>query len=83
MRRGLEEKLRASKQAGQGQTESGKTKTTGVNLPEALHDRLKRVAAVRSSAGEGRLSVSGVIVDVLEQYLDEYEASLTSKQSGK
>lgn len=50
--------------------------TTGVALTPSLLGRLNAVAYKRKAQGKGRMSVSAVIVDVLEKYLDEYENNL-------
>lgn len=50
--------------------------TTGIALTPSLLGRLNEVAYKRKSQGKGRMSVSAVIVDVLERYLDEYENNL-------
>jgi hypothetical protein len=80
VRKSLEEKVRAAGQGGAGRGNEGKGKqrvATGVNLELEVLNILKRVAVHRSTRGGGRISVSGVIEDLVRENWERLENELT------
>lgn len=45
--------------------------TTSIHIPEPILHILQDVALKRSRTGKGRMSVSALIVELVEQHLDE------------
>lgn len=53
-------------------------KTIGISLKQHEHNQLRELATLRANSGRGRLSVSAVISDLLNEYGDNYRDKLSS-----
>ena len=76
VRKGLTEKMKVKEHI-QDTTPTKAMMTTGINLPIDTINLLKMVAARRSTRGGGRVSVSGVIADLVEKYREDLKNELT------